>query len=59
MVTAGITPKMAVVRQANNQEASVKVSTPDRPNVLSTRQPSRIEEMVMLTLVHWMNQRMD
>ena len=36
---------MAVVRRAAQSRASVKVSTPDRPNVLSTRQPSRIEEM--------------
>jgi len=36
---------MAVVKRLNPPRASVRVSAPDRPSVVSTRQPSRLEEM--------------
>ena len=36
---------MAVVKRLNTPRASVKVATPDKPSVVSTRQPSRLEEM--------------
>ena len=36
---------MAVVRRAAQSRPTVKVTTPDKPSVLSTRQPSRLEEM--------------
>ena len=36
---------MAVVRRAAQPRATVRRTTPDKPSVLSTRQPSRLEEM--------------
>ena len=36
---------MAVVRRTTQPRATVRKTTPDKPSVLSTRQPSRIEEM--------------
>lgn len=36
---------MAVVRRVTQSRATIRKTTPDRPSVLSTRQPSRIEEM--------------
>tara|TARA_R100000406_G_scaffold65278_1_gene45972 strand:- start:614 stop:937 length:324 start_codon:yes stop_codon:yes gene_type:complete len=36
---------MAVVRRVAQPRATVRKTTPDKPSVLSTRQPSRLEEM--------------
>ena len=36
---------MAVVKRTTQPRATVRKTTPDKPSVLSTRQPSRIEEM--------------
>ena len=36
---------MTLVKRLNPPRASVRVTTPDRPSIVSTRQPSRIEEM--------------
>ena len=36
---------MAVVKRLAQPRATVKKTTPETPSVLSTRQPSRIEEM--------------